>query len=305
MKIVINICILIIISFSFISFLSPNETQIIINETCASTNQIKSNTLDNLWERHDADLQNKLNKKVRRLGLWSAVKTGKLTLAIVDITNLNNPRVASLNGDKMMYAASLPKIAIMFGVFQKIHEGKMILDSTTKRQLFRMIRNSNNRDSTILLNRIGKAYLNKVLESDPYRLYDRTRNGGLWVGKDYAKYGLWKRDPLHNLSHGATAIQVARFYYLLESKKLVSESASRKMKEILGKSFINHKFKYGLSRVRPNARIFRKSGSWKNYHSDSAIVERNDAKYIIVGLTQSYNGESWLIRLIQSIDSIF
>jgi beta-lactamase class A len=53
--------------------------------------------------------------------------------------------------------------------------------------------------------------------SPRYRLYDPRHYGGLWVGKDYAKSGLWRRDPLHNLSHGATAMQVARFYYLLKT----------------------------------------------------------------------------------------
>ena len=33
----------------------------------------------------------------------------------VDVTERNAPRLAMLNGDEMMYAASLPKIAILLG----------------------------------------------------------------------------------------------------------------------------------------------------------------------------------------------
>ena len=40
---------------------------------------------------------------------------------------------------------------------------------------------------------------------------------GVWVGKDYAEQGTYQRDPLYNLSHGATVMQVVRFYNLLDT----------------------------------------------------------------------------------------
>ena len=97
-------------------------------------------------------------------------------------------------------------------------------------------------------------------------------NGGVWVGKDYGQTPAWKRDPLHNLSHGATAMQTARFYYLLETKELVSAKLCRKMKQILSRPELRHKFVKGLE-ARPGSRIYRKSGSWKRCHADSAIAE--------------------------------
>jgi len=39
----------------------------------------------------------------------------------------------------------------------------------------------------------------------------------VWVGKDYAEQGTYQRDSLYNLSHGATVMQVVRFYYLLDT----------------------------------------------------------------------------------------
>jgi beta-lactamase class A len=151
---------------------------------------------------------------------------------------------------------------------------------------------------------VGKPFIAGVLQDPRYRLYDPKHNGGLWAGKDYAQAGLWRRDPLHDLSHGATAIQVARFYYLLETGNLVSPEASRKMKEILSKPGIEHKFVAGLASVAPEAQIFRKSGTWAQWHSDSAIVEHDGRKYIAVALAEDPAGGIWMREIIVALDHL-
>jgi beta-lactamase class A len=223
---------------------------------------------------------------------------------VVDISDIENPRVAAMNGDEMMYAASLPKIAVLLAAFEKIAQGKMELDFETEWKLHKMIKASSNVAATEMMHLVGKEYIARVLLSPRYRLYDPRHNGGLWVGKDYAKAGLWKRDPLHNISHGATAMQVARYYYLLETENLVTPEHSRKMKEILGHSLLRHKFVKAMTRISPGASVFRKSGSWRTYHSDSALVESGDSKYIAVVLSNDKNGAVWLDEIITALDGI-
>ena len=147
-------------------------------------------------------------------------------------------------------------------------------------------------------------YIATVLRSPRYRLYDESRNGGLWIGKNYAQAGLWRRDPLHNLSHGATTMQVARFYYLLETGNLVSPEHSRRMKNILSQSEINHKFFRGIKEVYPYAAVYRKSGTWQHWHADSAIVEHDGRRYIAVALAESPQGGEWLQRMIVAMDRL-
>ena len=253
-----------------------------------------------LWDRHDSRLQKQLGATLYSLGLDKAVRNKKLSVALVDITNLDEPRVAAVNGDEMLYAASLPKIAILLGAFVEIEEGSMALDNRTRESLTQMIRVSSNQEATRMLNRVGKERLLHILQSDKFHLYDPEVNGGLWVGKEYGKSAAFKRDPLHNLSHGATAMQVARFYYLLETGRLVGDDLSAEMKSMLGHPGINHKFVKGLADY-PDARIYRKSGSWRNWHADSALVEADGHKYIIVGLAEDANGGLWLSRLIKPI----
>jgi beta-lactamase class A len=257
-------------------------------------------TSPSLWKSFDSSLQRKLNTTLTKLGLNKAVKDKKLSVALVDITRLNKPRVAAVNGDEMQYAASLPKIAILLGAFVEIEQGEMKLDTDTRESLTRMIRVSSNADATRMLNRVGKQRLLGMLQSRKFDLYDPKVNGGLWVGKEYGKSAAYKRDPLHNLSHGATAMQTARFYYMLETGKLVGPRLTREMKSMLGNPGIHHKFVKGLDDY-PDAKIYRKSGSWRQWHADSAIVEAQGHKYIIVALAESPDGGAWLSRLIQPI----
>ena len=277
---------------------------IIVLIALGSAAAVAGDTYPLLAERRDPALQHQLEQSVHTLGLSDAVKRGNLSVALVDITDPSAPHYAGLNGNEMMYAASLPKIAILLGAFKRIEDGQMKLDTRTREQLVRMIRHSSNSDATAMLHRVGPEYLASLLESPKYRLYDPEHNGGLWVGKDYGKGGLWKRDPLHHLSHGATAFQVARFYYMLETEQLVSPSLTQEMKAVLGKPAIKHKFVKGLIANRPGSDIYRKSGTWRDFHADSAIVERDGRRYIAVALAHSGQGSVWLSKLIVAMDDL-
>jgi len=249
-----------------------------------------------LRESYDPALQEALQRELDDLGLAPALAAEKLCVTLVDITEIDSPRVAEINGDTMLYAASLPKIAILLGAFVEAERGRLKLDTKTRQSLTNMIRLSSNTDATYMLNRVGKRRVNAILQSDRFRLYDPLVNGGLWVGKEYAQGAAFERDPLHHLSHGATAMQVARFYYMLEAGELVNAKLSRQMKQMLGNPGIHHKFVRGLA-GRPGAKIYRKSGSWRQWHADSALVEAQGRKYIMVGLAEDPRGGEWLAAI--------
>ncbi len=250
-----------------------------------------------LRDHFDPALQKELEWTLAHTGLADAVKRKQIGLALVDITDPLHPRTAAVNGDKMFYAASLPKIAILLGAFVEIEKGGMRLDPATRFTLTKMIRVSSNQAASEMLSRVGEERVADILQSPRYKLYDPSVNGGLWCGKLYGKAPAWRRDPLHNYSHGATAMQVAKFYYMLETEQLVSPPLTRQMKQILSHPGIHHKFVKGLERSYPGAAIYRKSGSWRHWHSDSALVEHNGHKYVIVGLTEHNDGGKWLEKI--------
>jgi beta-lactamase class A len=258
-----------------------------------------------LWSYRDASLEDELSDAIRGLGLDWAIQQHKLAVALVDITDIRDPRVAALNGDTMMYAASLPKICVMLAAYQKAAEGRFKIDDAIYLRLLRMIRLSSNQDATALMDLIGKDYIARVMLSPRYRLYDPYHNGGLWAGKDYAPVSAWRRDPIYNLSHGATAMQVARFYYLLETGRLVSPDASHEMKEILRHSASDNKFLRGIRAIRPEAIVYRKGGTWGSAHADGALIERRDgATYIAVGLADDPMSGEWLNQIIIAMDRL-
>ena len=233
-----------------------------------------------------------------------ATKAKKVALVVVDITAPREPKVASINGDVMMYAASLPKIAILLGAFVQIERGRMTLDEALREQLTRMIRNSSNKAATAVLHQVGFDTLADILQSERYSLYDPEYNGGLWVGKDYGGAKAWKRDPLHGISHGATAMQVARFYYLLITGRLVSPKHTKDMLEILSDPALQHKFVKGLKQDNPDAALYRKSGTWRVFHSDSSIVIDKHYRYIAVAIGEHPQWGAGLVRIVQAVDEV-
>lgn len=266
-----------------------------------------SAAIPSLWQGKNPKLQQQLvvalDKEFQDL-FWQKVDRGKIGIAVVDITDVKHPRVAEINGDLMLYAASLPKIAILLGAFVEIERGNLQLDEEFQGMLTRMIRFSSNQDATEVLRRVGIQNLAEILRSERFRLYDPQHNGGLWIGKDYGGDLDWHRDPLNYVSHGATAMQAARFYYLAITRQLVADQLSDSFLDILSDSAINSKFVKGLHKYNPDAEIYRKSGTWRNFHADSGIVVDEDYRYIVVALAEHPRGAQALVRLIGVVEKV-
>lgn len=249
-------------------------------------------------------LQTELNAILVQPPFRRLVAQKRLSVALVDVSQPGVLRYAGVDDDHMRYAASLPKIAILLAVFDQIEQGNLEYTPQLRRKMELMIRRSSNRESTELIKLVGFQNIASTLRDPRYELYSRSRNGGLWVGRDYGGWmGTWRRDPLHEISHGATARQVARFFVMMDRGELVSPWASAEMKGILARPEINHKFVLGLQN-RPTSRIFRKSGTWKNWHADAALVERDGKRYIAVALLESSAAKGVLSALIVKLDDL-
>jgi beta-lactamase class A len=229
-------------------------------------------------------------------GLSPEVAQGRLALALVDATEPAAPRLAMVNGDRMMYAASMPKVAILLGALAEAEAGRLPINSLTVAAMTNMIRFSSNADASRVLGWVGIDRLLEILQSPRFALYDRAGAGGLWVGKGFGPEPATRRDPLGNLSHGATAFQVARLYWMLANDQLLSPPMNVLMKQVLSNPGIHHKFVKGLD-ARPGVDIYRKSGTWKNFHADSALVESQGRRIVLVGIAQHQDGGEWLARL--------
>lgn len=250
----------------------------------------------------DPDLGAALQRVARRLSLTQLIAQKRVAISLYELTGAG--RYAGINDHEMIYAASLPKIAVLLANFEKISEGGMRYGPAERTMLTQMIRNSSNAAASAAIQRVGFEYIAKTLTADRYKLYDQDHQGGLWIGKGYGGANdRWQRDPLNHLSHAANTFQVTRFFAMLDRGELVSPKYSAEMKRILSHPAIFHKFVKGLAN-RPGRTIYRKSGTWRDWHADAALVEAGDKRYIAVALAQAPNGGDILVRLIRELDSL-
>ena len=253
----------------------------------------------------DLGLQAQLTEKLNANKRWrSLIRKKRMSVCLLDMQG-EQPQLASVNGDKMMYAASLPKIAILLAAYVSFEDGSLTETAEIKKDLADMIRVSSNSAATRMIDRVGFKKIQTVLQDPQYRFYSEESGGGLWVGKRYAAKGPRYGDPLYQISHGATANQVCRFFYLLSTGQLINEERSAQMLSDLGNPKLHHKFVSQVDELAPKASVYRKSGSWRQWHADSILVQGIGWRdYILVALVESENGETIIRRLLPAVESI-
>ena len=258
-----------------------------------------------LYERVDPDLQRSLEERLALNPEWARlIGRKKMAIGLVDLSS-DPPRFARVNGNQMMYAASLPKIAILLAAYVSFEDGSLEETAEVHEDLSNMIRVSSNAAATRLIDRVGMKKIQAVLKDPQYGFYDEKRGGGLWVGKRYASAGPRVGDPMHGISHGATATQVCRFFYLLSAGRLINAERSAMMLEDLVDPRLHHKFVSQVEERAPNAWLCRKSGTWKQWHSDAILVQGTLWRdYILVGLVESPNGETILRQVLPAVEEL-
>lgn len=254
----------------------------------------------------DQNFQKALENALAQNRTWQKlIRKKKMSVGLVDMSDLGHILFARVNGGEMMYAASLPKIAVLLAAFHCFEYDGLEQTPRIMEDLTLMIRNSNNQAATRVIEIISLQRIQQILMMPRYDFYDQDHGGGLWVGKKYAKTDSWLPDPVKGLCHGATATQVCRFYYELAMGRLINPERSRQMLEILVDPGIEHKFVKVLKNIVPDAKIFRKSGTWKTWHSDSVLVWGPEwRRYIAVALVEDQNGEMILRKLLPVLESV-
>ena len=267
---------------------------------------IENGSIRPLRQLLNPDLQRNLEESLRQNKAWDRlIQKKKMAVGLVDISDPNRVRFAHLNGNVMMYAASLPKLAILLAACQSFEDGTLGETPEILKDLRIMISQSDNSAATRMIKRMGFKKIESVLRDPRYELYDIRRGGGFWVGKMYAKEGNRYPDPLMGLSHAATVTQVCRYYYLLAMGKLVSFERSKQMLGILADPELHHKFVNSYDKLEPDAKLYRKSGTWRKWHSDSVLIWGPVwRRYIVAALVEDVNGEQILRDLIPTVDNL-
>ena len=98
-------------------------------------------------------------------------------------------------------------------------------------------------------------------------------------------------------------MQVSRFYYGLMTGTILDAKYLPVLEEVFGSPAIRHKFVKGMQ-GRESVEIFRKSGTWRDYHSDSAVIAREDLVYIAVYIDNHPEAGRGAVDGIKIVDDV-
>ena len=129
-----------------------------------------------LSQRRDQGLQAKLDQALKKEKHWQAlISAGKMAVGLVDLTDPASPRFAQVNGNAMLYAASLPKIAILLAAFQGFADGSLKETQQIRADLIEMIRRSDNFAASQMVARLGLKKIERVILDPRYQFYDAKK----------------------------------------------------------------------------------------------------------------------------------
>jgi len=265
---------------------------------------------DTVWrpleQRWDKGLQTQLNQALQKEQLWQTLlDQGKMAVGLVDLTDPELPRFARVNGNTMMYAASLPKLAILLAAYQGLADGSLTETPQLRADLIEMIRRSDNFAASQVVARIGLTKIERLILEPPYRFYDAKKGGGIWLGSSFGRGGPQNPEPLKDLLQAATVNQVCRFYYLLAYGRLINPESSRQMLKILAFPDLHDKFVSVLEGKVPGNYLYRKSGDFRIWQSDSILVwDKTWRRYILAAMVEHPQGEQILRKLVPLVEQI-
>ncbi|MGE0478895.1 MAG: N-acetylmuramoyl-L-alanine amidase-like domain-containing protein [Phycisphaerae bacterium] len=223
----------------------------------------------------------------------------------VGIVDLHAFRFAAVRPDALFYGASVPKIAIVLGYFEQHPHAAAALAPDIERELQLVLKRSDNELAAKYSQLVGLDALQSLLRSDRYHLYDEKTGGGLWCGKHYGVDQPRVGDPVGGHSHAATVRQCLRYYLMLEQGRLINPAASARIKQLFAApelEFHGHNFVAGLA--GRDVAVLRKSGTWEDWHLDTARVQHGERLYLLAGMTHHPAGETYLARMAAGIDEI-
>ncbi len=220
----------------------------------------------------------------------------------IGVLDLSDLRLAMIAPDEIFYGASVPKICIALAYFEKHPDAAERLDPRVLDELQRMIKRSDNDLAAKYSTLIGLDFIQEMLQSPRYALYDAQR-GGLWCGKHYGQDQPRRGDPLRDLSHAASVRQCLRYYLLLEQNRLGGKRVCDRLRQVFAAPYLDfHDDGFVRGLKDRDVAMLRKNGVWEDWHLDTARIEHGQRVYLLAGMIRHARGDDYLARMAGRID---
>ena len=219
------------------------------------------------------------------------------------VKNLKTNKFVAINADTVFPTASMIKIPIMIGTFDKILKGEYKYDQelTYKDSLdyddgivgslkdgaklplneimFLMCSVSDNTGSLWLQKIAGGTRINTILDSLGLK---NTRVNSRTEGREVNRthYGWGQTSPR----------EMAELLTMIRQRKVFNEAASDRMYRNLGRQFWDSE---GLSQIPENIKVGSKNGAVNRSRSEVALVHAPHGEYVYCIITKNQKDESW------------
>lgn len=221
----------------------------------------------------------------------------------VYVKNLKTNKFAAINADTIFPTASMVKIPIMVGTFDKILKGELKYDQELT------YRDSLHYDDGIVgsLKDGAKIELNKVMmlmctvSDNTGSLWLQAMAGGTRINAIMDSLGL-KNSRVNSRTAGREAFrteygwgqttprEMAELITMLRQRKVFTADASDRMYRNLGRQFWDGE---GLSQLPENVKVGTKNGAVNRSRSEVVYVHAPHGEYVYCIITKKQKDESW------------
>lgn len=226
----------------------------------------------------------------------------------VYVYNLRTNTEAGINADTIFPTASIVKVPILIGVYDKINKGELALNDTLVYDADRAYGGSGlmqfYKDSTVTDLRTlaslmitisdnttslwcqelagGGEEINNLMASLGL---DHTRVNSRTVGRtqDWEEYGWGQTTPR----------EMASLLIKMRNRELISEAASDEMYRVMGNSFYTD---YSLSQIPPYIQTAAKQGMVTKSRSEVVLVNAPTGDYVFYIGTKNNKDTSWVFN---------
>ena len=226
-------------------------------------------------------------------------------IAGVYVYNLKTGKEAGVNSDTIFPTASIVKIPILIGLFDKIEKGELTLNDTLLYRDSRQYGGSGlmqfYKDSTITDLRTLAALMITYSDNVTSIWSQELAGGGETINPLMEEIGM-NHTRVNSRTKGrekiwekygwgqTTAREMATLFVKIRNRELVSHAASDEMYRMLSNSFYTD---YALSQIPPYVQTAAKQGMVNKSRSEAVLVNAPSGDYVFYIATKNNEDTSW------------
>lgn len=231
------------------------------------------------------------------------------------VHNLKTNTEAAINADSIFPTASIVKVPILIGVFDKINKGELALNDTLVYDVKRAYGGAGlmqfYKDSTVTDLRTLISLMITMSDNTTSLWCQELAGGGKEINALMASMGL-RHTRVNSRTEGrtkdwerygwgqTTAREMASLLTKIRNREMVNEASSDEMYRVMSNSFYTD---YSLSQIPPYIQTAAKQGMVNQSRSELVLVNAPTGDYIFYIATKNnedtswrFNNEAWQIQ---------